>query len=74
MPGGASGYLLDQILNKQNGYQILDSQPITITSKDHRSAYGSDGDYFSKPSIEDIFEGIYAMMHEVDPEKYKKLY
>ena len=74
VPGGASGYLLDQILNKQNGYQILDSQPITITSKDHRSAYGSDGDYFSKPSIEDIFEGIYAMMHEVDPEKYKKLY
>ena len=74
LPGGASGYLLDHILNKQNGYKFLDSQPITITAKDHRSAYGSDGDYFSKPSIEDIFEGIYALMHEVDPKKYKKLY
>ena len=74
VPGGASGYLLDQILNKQNGYHFLDSQPVTISSKDHRSAYGSDGDYFSKPSIEDIFEGIYAMMHEVDPIKYKNLY
>lgn len=74
VPGGASGYLLDQILNKQNGYQFIDSQPVTITSKDHRCAYGSDGDYFSKPSIEDVFEGIYAMMHEVNPKKYKNLY
>ena len=72
--GGASGYLLDQILNKQKGYQFLDSQPITIASKDHRSAYGTDGDYFSKPSIEDIFEGIYAMMHEANPDKFKNLY
>ena len=72
--GGASGYLLDQIVNKQKGYQFLDSQPITIAAKDHRPAYGTDGDYFSKPSIEDIFEGIYAMMHEVNPSKYKNLY
>jgi pyruvate/2-oxoglutarate/acetoin dehydrogenase E1 component len=72
--GGASGYLLDQILNKQKGYQFLDSPPITIASKDHRSAYGTDGDYFSKPSIEDIFEGIYAMMHEANPDKFKNLY
>ncbi|NNC71237.1 MAG: transketolase [Flavobacteriaceae bacterium] len=74
VPGGASAYLLDQILNKQNGYQYLDSQPLTLTSKDHRTAYGTDGDYFSKPSVEDIFEAIYSLMHEVDPITYKKLY
>ena len=74
VPGGASAYLLDHILNKQNGYQYLDSQPITITAKEHRTAYGTDGDYFSKPSAEDIFEAIYNLMHEVDPVQYKKLY
>lgn len=74
MPGGASGYLLDQILNKQNGYQFLDSQPLTISAKAHRPAYGTDGDYFSKPSVEDIVEGIYNLMHEVNPNKYKNLY
>lgn len=74
VPGGASAYLLDQILNKQNAYQYLDSQPLTVTAKDHRTAYGTDGDYFSKPSTEDIFEVIYGLMHEVDPVKYKKLY
>ncbi|MDJ0645270.1 MAG: thiamine pyrophosphate-dependent enzyme [Flavobacteriaceae bacterium] len=74
VPGGASAYLLDQIINKQKGYQFLDSQPITISAKDHRPAYGTDGDYFSKPSIEDIFEGIYAIMHEANPLKYKSLY
>ncbi len=73
VPGGASAYLLDQILNKQSGYQFLDSQPLTLTAKDHRPAYGTDGDYFSKPSTEDIFEVIYNMMHEVDPLKFKKL-
>ena len=74
VPGGASAYLLDNIINNQNAYQYLDSKPVTITSKNHRTAYGSDGDYFSKPSIEDIFEGIYAIMHEENPHKYKKLY
>ena len=73
VPGGASAYLLDQILNKQKAYQYLDSQPLTLTAKDHRPAYGTDGDYFSKPSTEDIFELIYEMMHEVDPVKFKKL-
>ena len=74
VPGGASGYLLDHILNKQEAYQYLDSQPLTITAKDHRTAYGTDGDYFSKPSIEDVVEGIYKLMHEVNPAKYKALY
>ncbi len=72
--GGASGYLLNEIINIQNGYEYLDSKPITITAKSHRPAYGTDGDYFSKPSIEDIFEGIYALMHEAKPTIHKKLY
>ena len=74
VPGGASAYLLQQIIEEQDGYQYLDSKPATLTSKAHRPAYGSDGDYFSKPSAEDIFEKIYEMMHETDPNKYKSLY
>ena len=74
VPGGASAYLMDQIVNKQKAYYHLDSQPVTITAKAHRPAYGTDGDYFSKPSINDIFEGVYQVMHEVDPVKYKSLY
>ncbi len=74
IPGGASAYILDQIINKQNGYSYLDSKPITITAKSHRPAYGTDGDYFSKPSVNDIFEGIYQLMHEVNPIKFKSLY
>ena len=73
VPGGASAYLLNEILNTQNAYQHLDSQPKTLTAKPHRPAYGTDGDYFSKPSVEDIFETVYAMMHEVNPDNYPKL-
>lgn len=73
MPGGASAYLLQQVLDEQNGYQYLDSKPQTLAAKPHRPAYGTDGDYFSKPSAEDIFEKIYDMMHEVDPETYPTL-
>ncbi len=72
--GGASAYLLDEILNKQNAYRYLDSKPITITAKQHRPAYGSDGDYFSKPNKNSIFEDIYAIMHEANPSKFKALY
>ncbi len=74
VPGGASAYLLQEILEKQNGYVYLDSKPSTLTSKAHRPAYGTDGDYFSKPSAEDIFEKIYEIMHEFNPSKYKSLY
>ncbi|REE82834.1 pyruvate/2-oxoglutarate/acetoin dehydrogenase E1 component [Lutibacter oceani] len=74
VPGGASAYLLNEILEKQNAYQYLDSKPITLTAKPHRPAYGTDGDYFSKPNAEDIFETIYNLMQEVNPLKYKKLY
>ena len=74
VPGGASAYLLQQIIEEQDAYQYLDSKPATLTSKAHRPAYGSDGDYFSKPSAEDIFEKIYEMMHEAYPNKFKSLY
>ncbi|NIK93200.1 transketolase [Mangrovimonas sp. CR14] len=73
VPGGASAYILNEILNTQNAYKHLDSKPSTLTAKEHRPAYGSDGDYFSKPSHEDIFEAIYAVMHESDPNTYPKL-
>jgi len=74
VPGGASAYLLQEILEKQNGYQYLDSKPCTLTAKAHRTAYSTDGDYFSKPSAEDIFEKVYAIMHESNPNKYKSLF
>ncbi|MBS9773704.1 MAG: transketolase [Tenacibaculum sp.] len=74
VPGGASAYLLQNILENQNGYKYLDSKPQTLTSKPHRPAYATDGDYFSKPSVEDIFEKVYEIMHEANPNKYKKLY
>ena len=72
--GGASAYILDKILNEQNGWKYLDSQPQTLTAKEHRPAYEEDGDYFSKPSTEDIFEKVYDIMAEAYPDKYPDLY
>ncbi len=74
VPGGASAFILQQIIDEQKGYKYLDSNPETLASKAHRPAYGTDGDYFSKPSVEDIFEKVYSMMHEVNPSKYPSLY
>lgn len=74
LPGGASAYILQEILENQKAYQYLDSAPQTLTAKPHRPAYGTDGDYFSKPSTEDIFEKVYAIFNEVDPVKYPSLY
>ena len=74
VPGGASAYILQEILENQKAYQYLDSAPQTLTAKEHRPAYGTDGDYFSKPSSEDIFEKIYAIMNEANPSKYPNLY
>lgn len=74
VPGGASAYILQQILEVQGGYQYLDSAPVTVASKEHRPAYGSDGDYFSKPGTEDIYEAIYALMSESDPAKWPAIY
>jgi pyruvate/2-oxoglutarate/acetoin dehydrogenase E1 component len=71
--GGASAYILNEILNKQNAFEHLDSQPKTLASKPHRPAYGTDGDYFSKPSTEDIFETVYTIMHELNPTNYPAL-
>jgi len=73
VPGGASAYILNEILNVQNAYQYLDSQPKTLTAKAHRPTYGNDGDYFSKPSAEDIFEAVYNVFHEVNPKGFPKL-
>ena len=74
VPGGASAFIMQQILEVQNAYDFLDSKPQTLTSKEHRPAYGTDGDYFSKPSVEDIYEKVYAMMSEVSPKQYPSLY
>lgn len=74
VPGGASAFILQEILEKQNGYQFLDSKPATLTARAHRPAYGTDGDYFSKPSAEDVFEKVYEIMHESNPNKFKSLY
>lgn len=74
LPGGASAYILQQIVEQQDAYNHLDSKPQTLTAKAHRPAYGTDGDYFSKPSAEDIYEKVYEMMHEVNPSKFPSLY
>jgi pyruvate/2-oxoglutarate/acetoin dehydrogenase E1 component/TPP-dependent pyruvate/acetoin dehydrogenase alpha subunit len=74
VPGGASAYILQQILDEQNAYDYLDSKPQTLASKAHRPAYGTDGDYFSKPSTEDIYEKVYSMMNESNPSKFPSLY
>lgn len=74
VPGGASAFMLQKVLEEQEGYKYLDAKPITITSKEHRPAYGSDGDYFSKPNVEEIFEKVYEMMNENNPNKYPVLY
>jgi len=62
------------VLEVQGGYQFLDAEPITLASKEHRPAYGSDGDYFSKPNADDVFDAVYNLMHESDPEKYPSIY
>ena len=73
-PGGTTAFMMQQVLHKQGGYHHLDSAPIALAGKEHRPAYGSDGDYFSKPSVEDIFDAIYAMMNEVNPKDYPSIY
>lgn len=70
VPGGASAYILQQLLENQQIFKWLDSAPKLLAAKAHRPAYGSDGDYYSKPSDDDIFEAAYAMMHEADPKNY----
>ena len=74
VPGGASAYMMQKVIEEQEGYLYLDSPPVTIAAKEHRPAYGSDGDYFSKPNAELVFDKIYELMHEVDPAAYPKIY
>jgi 2-oxoisovalerate dehydrogenase E1 component len=74
VPGGATGYMMYKVLEEQGAYHFVDSKPVTITAKEHRPAYASDGDYFSKPNPEDVFEKVYALMGEVEPSKFPPLY
>jgi 2-oxoisovalerate dehydrogenase E1 component len=73
VPGGASAFMLQQILEVQKGYEYLDAQPRTLTAREHRSPYGSDGDYFTKPSVEDVVEILYEIMRERDPQRFPDL-
>ena len=74
MPGGATSYMMQQVLEEQKGYFYLDSEPRTVTAKNHRPAYGSDGDYFSKPNVEDIVDAAYAIMNEAKPADFPEVY
>lgn len=74
MPGGTTAYMMQKVLEEQNGYFFLDSQPVALSARAHRPAYGTDGDYFSKPNYSDIFEAVYNLMHEANPVKYPGLY
>ncbi|MNY20775.1 2-oxoisovalerate dehydrogenase subunit beta [compost metagenome] len=72
--GGTSAFILQQILEKQKAFKYLDSEPLTISAENHRPAFASDGDYFSKPSSDDMVEKIYAMFTEINPQKYPSIY
>ena len=71
---GATAYILDKIMVEQNAFFNLDSAPVTLSAKDHRPAYGTDGDYFSKPNVDDIIEKVYEIMNETDPSSFPSLY
>jgi pyruvate/2-oxoglutarate/acetoin dehydrogenase E1 component len=74
VPGGASAFMLQQVLDEQDGYSWLDSPPRAVSAKPHRPAYGSDGDYWSKPNREDVFRSVYDLMHEADPGRFPSFY
>jgi pyruvate/2-oxoglutarate/acetoin dehydrogenase E1 component/TPP-dependent pyruvate/acetoin dehydrogenase alpha subunit len=74
VPGGATAYMMQQVVDNQNAYQLLDSAPRCLSAQAHRPPYGSDGDYFSKPSVEDVFDSVYDMLREVDPERFPAIY
>jgi pyruvate/2-oxoglutarate/acetoin dehydrogenase E1 component len=73
VPGGASAYMFQQVFEKQDIFRYLDAPPVTISAKAHRAAYGSDGDYFSKPNAEEIFEAVYKIMSEADPDEFPQI-
>jgi pyruvate/2-oxoglutarate/acetoin dehydrogenase E1 component/TPP-dependent pyruvate/acetoin dehydrogenase alpha subunit len=74
VPGGTTAYMMQQVLEEQGGYYYLDSPPVTIPGKAHRPAYGTDGDYFSKPNVEEIVEVVYQLFHELDPATYPEIF
>ena len=74
VPGGATAYMMQEVIEKQGGFYWLDSEPHTLTATEHRPAYGSDGNYFSKPNAEDIFEAVYDIMNEAEPARYPIFY
>jgi pyruvate/2-oxoglutarate/acetoin dehydrogenase E1 component len=74
VPGGASSFMMQQVLEVQNAYRYLDAKPVTITAREHRPAYASDGDYFTKPNPETVYEVVYEMMHEADANRFPSLY
>lgn len=74
VPGGATAFMMQKVLEEQKAYFHLDAEPRTITAKDHRPAYGTDGDYFSNPNAEDVFEIIYDIMRESEPDKFSPIY
>ncbi len=73
VPGGATAFMMQKVLEEQKAWQYLDAEPLTVTAREHRAAYSTDGDYFSNPNAENVFEAIYQMMHEYDPEKYPEI-
>ncbi|MCF8344510.1 MAG: hypothetical protein K9H13_07730, partial [Bacteroidales bacterium] len=74
VPGGATSYMMQKVMEEQKGYYFLDSEPRTLTAKAHRAAYSTDGDYFSNPNAEDVFDRVYNIMHENNPYKYPKIF
>ncbi|HEX7411209.1 MAG TPA: thiamine pyrophosphate-dependent enzyme [Bacteroidales bacterium] len=74
VPGGATAYMMQKVLEEQKGYYYLDTEPRTVTAQAHRAAYGTDGDYFSNPNAEDVFDAVYNLMHDVDPANYPKIF
>jgi 2-oxoisovalerate dehydrogenase E1 component len=74
VPGGATAYMMQKVLEEQGAFKYLDSEPRTLAAREHRPAYSTDGDYFSNPNAENVFETIYAVMHEVNPKQFPHLY
>ncbi|MCF8331130.1 MAG: hypothetical protein K9H84_01625 [Bacteroidales bacterium] len=74
VPGGATSFMMQKVLEDQKGYRYLDAEPLTVTARSHRPAYSTDGDYFSNPNAEDVFEAVYNLMHEYNPAKYPRIF
>jgi pyruvate/2-oxoglutarate/acetoin dehydrogenase E1 component len=74
VPGGATAYMMQKVLEEQGAFRYLDSEPRTLAAREHRPAYSTDGDYFSNPNAENVFETVYAVMHEVNPKRFPHLY